>query len=211
MKSHRLQTTMAGILVCAGIVCPQIANAHCDTMDGPVVADAKIALDKQDVTPVLKWVNKDGEAEVKAAFDKTVVVRAKGADARELADRFFFETVVRIHRAGEGEPYTGLKPAGTKLSPAVAESDKALDTGTVDNVIKLIADEAAAGIRRRFADVSEKRKHADQSVEAGREFVAAYVEYTHYIEALHDTAQRASAHDAHTPPAQPGAHVTHDH
>jgi hypothetical protein len=194
MKTHNLRILLAGTLVGAGLMFPRVALSHCDTMDGPVVQAAKVALEKKDVTPVLRWVKKDGEAEVKAAFAKTLVVRTKGAEARELADQFFFETLVRVHRAGEGEPFTGLKPAGTELSPAVMEADKALETGSADKVVKLITDDAAAGIRQRFAEAREKKKHADESVEAGREFVAAYVEYVHYVEGLHETAQGAGAH-----------------
>ena len=175
---------------------PQVALSHCDTMDGPVVQAAKVALERKDVTPVLRWVKKDGEAEVKAAFAKSLAVRTKGVEARELADQYFFETLVRVHRAGEGEPFTGLKPAGTELSPAVVEADKALETGSVDKVVKLVTDDAVAGIRQRFAEAREKKKHADESVEAGREFVAAYVEYVHYVEGLHETAQASGAHHA---------------
>jgi hypothetical protein len=148
-------------------------------MAGPVVQAARVALERNDVTPVLRWVKKDGEAEVKAAFAKTLTVRAKGVEARELADQFFFETLVRIHRAGEGEPFTGLKPAGTDPGPAVTQADKALETGSADKVIQLVTDAAAAGIRQRFAEAREKQGHANESVEAGREFVAAYVEYVH--------------------------------
>jgi len=193
---RNLRILLAGALVGAGLMFPRAAPGHCDTMDGPVVQAAKVALEKKDVTPVLRWVKKDGEAEVKAAFAKTLVVRIKGAEARELADQFFFETLVRVHRAGEGEPFTGLKPAGTELSPAVVEADKALETGSADKVVKLVTDDAAAGIRRRFAEAREKKKHADESVEAGREFVAAYVEYVHYVEGLHETAQASGAHHA---------------
>jgi hypothetical protein len=84
--------------------------AHCDTLDGPVVQTARTALEKGDITPLLKWVRVEDEKEIKDAFEKTLAVRRKGAEAKELADMYFFETLVRIHRAGEGAPYTGLKP-----------------------------------------------------------------------------------------------------
>lgn len=187
---------MIGALLWAATLLPRTAQAHCDTMDGPVVLTAKAALEKKDVTPVLKWVKKDAEAEIKSAFTKSLAVRAKGPEARELADQFFFETLVRVHRAGEGAPFTGLKPAGADLGPALEEADKALESGSVDKVVKLVTDEAAAGIRRRFAEAREKKAHAEHNVDAGREFVAAYVEYVHYVEGLHQTAEGAGAHHA---------------
>lgn len=198
---------MIGALLGAATLLPRTAQAHCDTMDGPVVLTAKAALEKKDVTPVLKWVKKDAEAEIKSAFTKTLAVRAKGPEARELADQFFFETLVRVHRAGEGAPFTGLKPAGTDLGPALEEADKALESGSVDKVVKLVTDEAAAGIRRRFAEARDKKAHAEHNVDAGREFVAAYVEYVHYVEGLHQTAEGAGAHHAEGHEAAPAKDV----
>jgi hypothetical protein len=87
------------------------AGAHCDTLDGPVVVDARAALAAGDVTEVLKWVQAGDEPEIRAAFDRTLAVRAAGGAALELADTWFFETLVRVHRAGEGAPYTA-SPAG---------------------------------------------------------------------------------------------------
>jgi len=122
------------------------AVAHCDTLDGPVVKTAETALQTGDITPVLKWVKEEDEAEIKDLFKKTLVVRSKGKEARELADRYFLETLVRLHRAGEGMPYTGLKPAGA-VAPAVVEADKALESGSAENLIKLITEAASQGIQ----------------------------------------------------------------
>lgn len=189
MNAKKRSNKVAALLAVVGLSLPLSAYPHCDTMDGPVVAAARLALELRDVTPVLKWVRQANEAEVRQAFTQTEVVRAQGPEARDLADKYFFETVVRIHRAGEGEPFTGLKPAGTEVGPAVARADEALKTESVDRVLKLIDDEAAAGIRRRFALVREKQKHSADSVEAGREYVAAYVDYVHFIEGLHESAK----------------------
>jgi hypothetical protein len=172
---------------------PNIAVAHCDTLDGPVVVTARLALEKGDITPVLKWVRKEDEKEIRAQFDKTLVVRKQGKEAKELADMYFFESLVRIHRAGEGAPYTGLKAAGT-VEPSVAAADKALESGSADNLVKLVTEAAEKGIRERFAHAAETKKHADHGVEYGRKFVAAYVEFTHYVERLHMDAERPSAH-----------------
>ncbi len=167
--------------------------SHCDTLDGPVIKDAKTALEKADVTPVLKWVKKEHEGEIKAAFNSALSERSKGGQAKENADRKFFETLIRIHRAGEGAPFTGLKPAGL-VEPVLAEADKALETGSADKLTKEITEEITNGIRHRFHIAMEKRKHMDDSVEAGREYVEAYVEYVHYIENLHEAISAKSSH-----------------
>jgi hypothetical protein len=176
-------------------VLPQSVFAHCDTLDGPVVMTAKKALEKGDVAAVVKWVKKDYEQEIRTAFQKTLAVRAKGPGARELADMYFFETLVRLHRAGEGAPYTGLKAAGA-VDPAIAAADRALETGTVDGLVKNITNAMSSGIRERFARAIEKKQHADESIDAGREFVEAYVEFVHYVERLHLGAAGKSIHHA---------------
>ncbi len=176
---------------------PRVAAAHCDTLDGPVITDAKAALEKGDVTPVLKWVRKEDEGEIHRAFEKAVTVRAKGPEARELADTYFFETLVRVHRAAEDAPFTGLKAAETELEPAVAGADKALETGKADELVKLVTSDVAAGIHHRFHHALEKKKHAAESVEAGRQYVEAYVEFVHYVERLHtDAIGPAARHHA---------------
>ena len=168
--------------------------AHCDTLDGPVVKTAKAALEKGDITPILKWVKKENEAEIKDMFKRTLTVRSKGKEAQELADMYFFETLVRLHRAGEGAPYTGLKPAGV-VEPAVVEADKALESGSVENLVKLVMEASSKGIRERFNKAKEAKKHAAHNVEAGREFVEAYVKFTHYVERLHLDATTESEHN----------------
>jgi len=170
--------------------------AHCDTLDGPVVETAKKALASGDVTSLLKWVPADDEQMIRTAFQKTLEVRKLGTQARDLADMYFFETLVRIHRAGEGAPYTGLKPV-TAVDPAVALADKALENGSVDKLVNTLTDATAKGIRERFQRALEASKHADESVAAGREFVKAYVIFTHYVEGLHSKIKSASEHHEH--------------
>ena len=167
--------------------------AHCDTLDGPVIETARLALEKGDVTPVLKWVPEGHEQEIRDVFSQTLVVRVKGKEARELADRFFFETLVRVHRAEEGAPYTGLKSAGT-VEPAIAAADKALQTGSVDHLADKISKAVRDGIEKRFNAAFEKKKHEDDSVEAGRDFVEAYVQYVHFIEGVHNLVAKGAEH-----------------
>lgn len=162
--------------------------AHCDGMDGPVVHAAMKALDTGRIDHILIWVRAADEPEVRAAFEKTVAVRKLGPDARGLADRYFFETVVRVHRAGEGEPYTGLKPAGRDLGPAIPAADKAIATGSADAVIELVTHAARHGIVERFARVMSAKEAAAEDVTHGRDYVGAYVQFLHYIEGLHTAA-----------------------
>ena len=186
------------ILTCAVVMVAMLmasgaALAHCDTLDGPVVETAKFALKNGDVQPVLKWVPKEHEQEIRDAFSQTLAVRVKGKEARELADRYFFETLVRVHRAGEGEPYTGLKSAGT-VEPAIAAADKALQTASVDTLADKISNAVREGIKKRFDAALEKKKHADDSVEAGRDFIEAYVQYVHFIEGIHNLVAKGAEH-----------------
>jgi hypothetical protein len=192
-KTNLIKLTVVAIIGIAIWFSPNIANSHCDTLAGPVVITAKAALEKGDVTPVLKWVKKENEKEIREAFAKTLAVRKQSKEAKELADMYFFETLVRIHRAGEGAPYTGLKP-GEAIEPIIAESDKALETGSVDNLVKDVTDAVAKGIREKFAHAKETKKHADDSVEAGREYVEAYVVFTHYAERLYNDAAAKIEH-----------------
>lgn len=181
------------LLVGAMLLMPMVAFAHCDTLDGPVVADARAAVNTGNVTPVLKWVRMEDTATITTAFNQTLAVRKLSTEAKHLADNFFFETLVRIHRAGEGAPYTGIKPAGT-VDPIIVTADKAIADGKADPLVAEVTAIVARGIRTRLARVIEARKHINDSVEAGRAYVASYVEYVHYIEALHQAVAGAAGH-----------------
>lgn len=157
--------------------------AHCDTEKGPVIQEARAALEKGDVTPVLKWIKKDREAEIRAAFTTTQTVRAKGPEAKELADRQFIETLVRLHRAGEDAPYSGIKDE--PIDPVIAMADMALKAESADEMIRKISDHMGNIMRKKLDRVVEASKHKEESVEAGRKFVAAYVDYMHYVENVH--------------------------
>ena len=186
---------LAALVLGAALAATGSARAHCDTLDGPVVADARTALAASNVTPVLKWVRPGDEPEIRTAFARTLAARAAGDAARELADTWFFETLVRVHRAGEGAPYTGLKPSGTEVDPAVRLADRALEGDGVEALVGGVTAHVAEGLRDRFREAAELRKHAGDSVDAGRAYVAAYVDFVHYAERLHQAAVAA-----------PGAH-----
>jgi hypothetical protein len=185
--------------------------AHCDSLDGPVVTLARKALDTGNVNLVLPWVPVEDEPVIRAAFDRARTVRGLSAAAREVADTHFFETLVRVHRASEGEPFTGLKPAGRDLGPAVPAADHALATGDVESLVGLIGRAVEHGIRERFERAGAARTFDPNDVAAGRTYVTAYVSFIHYAERLYADAAGASA--SHEPEAEGapahGAHAAH--
>lgn len=193
--THIFKTGMLAVAALAVLFLapPRDAAAHCDTLDGPVIQDARKAIEAKDITPILKWVKPKDEKAVRAAFNKVLASKSKSPETVEHA---FFSTLVKIHRAGEGAPFTGLKPAGA-VEPAVAEADKALASGSADALVKLITDDISAGIKSRYAHAADTYKHKDESVAQGREFVEAYVSYTHYVERLHQDATAKGAHGEH--------------
>jgi hypothetical protein len=163
---------------------------HCDTMNGPVVIAAQKALETGNVNLVLIWVQKDDKAVIKDAFTTTLNVRKLGPEAKRLADRYFFETLVRIHRAGEGVAYTGLKPAETEVDPGIEAADKALELGSAEELLKHLDEMIHQGIHRQFTDAMGKKGFKNDDTAAGREYVKAYVEFIHYAERLFQAASR---------------------
>ena len=188
-KAAALATISAALLFAAGP-----ASAHCDGEDGPVISSARQALDTGNVNRVLVWVQHTDEAQIKDAFRKALEVRQLNPSARELADHYFFETLVRVHRAGEGAPYTGIKPAGRKLDPAVA-GDKALETGSVEPLAKLLTHAVHTSVGGQFKDVMAKKNFKPDDVAAGQEYVKAYVGEIHSVERIY-AAAATPAHDA---------------
>jgi hypothetical protein len=191
MKTTKNRTMLAILSAVFTVILLSNGNAyaHCDTLDGPVVAAARVALASGDVTPLLKWVSKEEEEKIRAVFKHALAVRKLGDEAKQLADMYFFETLVRIHRAGEGAPYTGLKP-GAAIDPAVALADKSIESGSVDKLANVLTRALDKGVRERFERVMKTRQHADESVAAGREFVEAYVQFTHYVEGIHSLMKK---------------------
>jgi uncharacterized protein DUF6448 len=196
----RCQMIMGAIAMVAVSFLPvEAASAHCDGLDGPVVKAAQRALQTGDLNPVLIWVQPQNEDEIEKAFTDTLAVRKLNPQAEALADRYFFETLVRLHRAGENAPYTGLKPAGRDLGAAIPAADKALEKGSDEALTQLLTDEVREGLNKHFKEVIEKKKYAPSDVAAGREYVEAYVTYIHYVERLHEAAEkRSSGHYAET-------------
>lgn len=167
---------------------------HCDSLDGPVVSAARQALEAADVDLVLPFVPERGEDEVRAVFEAVLHVRSLSEQARDVADRLFFETVVRVHRAGEGAPFTGLKPAGLPVGPVIPLAEQAVETGSpealVDFLMAMVRDE----LTRRLEDVVALSAERGRTVADGRRYVEAMLGFEVYSHHLYE-AMRASPHE----------------
>ena len=77
-----LKISLSGIAVLTALIIatPRDAAAHCDTLDGPVIQDARKAIDAKDITPILKWVKPQDEKAVKAAFNKVLTSKSKNQE-----------------------------------------------------------------------------------------------------------------------------------
>lgn len=179
MKKNLLFALAFGLLL---LVPLRTAFAHCDTMDGPVVLDAKKALEQGNVNIILKWVQPASEKELADVFKLALKVRGLGPEARELADRYLFETLIRLHRAGEGMPFEGVKPSGTPIDEKVRAADQAIATGDLAPLEKMVTKDMVPELRKLFAKALSLKKFAVDDVRAGREYVEAYVRFFKFAE-----------------------------
>jgi hypothetical protein len=170
---------------------------HCDSLDGPVVTTARQALEAGRVALILPYVPRSGEDEVIAAFDKVIRVRDDGLLAREVADRYFFETVVRIHRAGEGAPFTGLKPAGLSEGPVIPVAERAIETDTADDLVALLTAMVAEAVIHKLGHVIELKRQAGQGIEQSREYVEAMLGFQVWAHALGECIRSTPRHAHH--------------
>jgi hypothetical protein len=170
-----------------------VVYAHCDTMSGPVAVAAKEALQTGEFKTIEIWVGREQQTELKQRFDECMQVRKAGGKAKELADRYFIETAIRLHRAAEGMPFTGVKPA-QPLPPDVAAAEKALEVNDVKIVTEMLTKEIETQTKMWFDKAIKAEKNKNESLEAGREWVDAYVKYVIYVHGLHQKINAGPQH-----------------
>jgi len=166
-------------------------SAHCDGMDGPVVKAAIASLENKDINLVLVWVQEKDEDEIRKAFEEALKVRELSSDAKVLADKYFFETVVRLHRSGEGEPYTGLKPVGRDLGHAIPLADLSIEKGSIEELSTLLIHSVEDRLKESFEMITSLKDYDKNNVETGRDFVEAYVQFIHYAEKLYEMSSHS--------------------
>ena len=188
---HFRPTAVVASLIAAALLLPAPAMAHCDGIDGPVVTKAKQSLEQGNVNLVLPWVHAEDEPAIRHAFEHASAVRRLGPEAKQLADNYFYETVVRIHRAAEGAPYTGLKPAGRDLGAAIPAADEALASGSPESLENVLLGAVRKGLHEQYRSVHSLSRFDAGDVAAGRRYVQAYVPYVHYVERVWAAAEQA--------------------
>lgn len=186
MHPHRPALFAGALTVLLGLA--PTAGGHCDGRHGPVASAAAAALATGNVALALAWVKPEHDAEIRAVFQSVRAARALGPAAAAVADEHFLETLVRVHRAGEGAAYTGLKPAGRDLGPAIPAADLAIESGSPEALLALLRRAVEQGLHERLHAVVARRNWDRNDAEAGRAYVAAYVEFVHYVERLHAAA-----------------------
>ncbi|MFB5946719.1 DUF6448 family protein [Albibacterium profundi] len=157
--------------------------AHCDSYDGPVIQDALKALNKGEVSYIMKWIEEEHENEIKNLFKKTVALKNEDAEVYKIVEKHFLETLVRVHREGEGAAFTGLKPAGS-ATPIIQMADKSIADESVNSLLTNLDKHIRTVIAEKYEKVNALSKVKDNSIEEGRAYVAAYVDYTHTLEAI---------------------------
>lgn len=183
MKKYGVRGLILG-LVAAGIflLAPVTADAHCDTMDGPAVKDAIRAMDTGNVNYALKWVQPKYEAEVSRAFRMSMKVKYINADTKNLAEQYFFEILLRDHRAGEGVAFDGVKPHGWPVDERVKAADQSIALGNLEPLKGLVEPDKWPELQRRFQKVMSLKDFDVNRVEEGREYIEAYVQFFKFAE-----------------------------
>lgn len=181
--------------------------AHCDQMNGPLVKDAKKAIEQNNVNIALKWIPAVDETEIKDAFNLMMKVRDLSPEAKTLSERYFYETLVRIHRAGEGVAFTGIKPEGTPIDERVMAADKSIETNDLSPLKSLVAEKDLPELTDRFDKVMTLKNFDANNVEAGREYIEAYVLFFKFAEGETEGHAAHGHGDAHAGTASHAAHI----
>lgn len=182
-KERKSRTPITALIILSMLILStNVTFAHCDTMDGPVIKDAKIAIEKNNINYVLKWIQTQDENELKNAFLLTTKVRILSPDAKTLADKYFFETLVRLHRSGEGVPFTGVKPSGTPIDDKILAADKSIETGNLLPLKGLVTNDLIPELEKRFNKLMSLKNYDVNNIKAGRSYIESYVQFFKFAE-----------------------------
>jgi hypothetical protein len=182
MKNIIISSVMLLFFTCVD----NLSFVHCDSRNGPVVKAAMESLRLNNVKLVLIWVQEKDESLVKSAFAKTMAIRKISKEVQELSDEYFFETIVRLHRTGEGESYTGLKDEVAE--PAVLLAEKAIERKSVDSLLNELTALMQQGLDQHLLVAGITSFYDPGNIKAGREYVANYLKFIEYVKGLYDAS-----------------------
>ena len=179
-----MKKSLLGVVAAVGImlIAPLSASAHCDTMDGPTVKDGRKAMETNNINYAMKWVQPKYEKEIEQIFELSMKVKDLSPDAKELAEKYFFENLVRLHRTGENAPFGGLKPSGTPIDEKLLAADKSIDVGNLSPLKNMIEKEKMPELKEKFKKVMALKNFDVNNLEAGREYIEAYVKFFKFAE-----------------------------
>lgn len=180
-------------------------SQYCDAMDGPVATAARRAIETKDVREVLAWVPQASEEELTTAFDRTLTERDKSREAKDIADLWFIETVVRLHMPEEGLPFTGLKPEGLEEGPVYARAKRAIADERPELLVRYLQNVLDDEVRIRFREVLAHKGSHPNDTEEGRAYIRAFLEFTGFCQGVYDhvTTSLGHAHGMSIPMPRP--------
>jgi hypothetical protein len=157
---------------------------YCDSMDGPVVKAAEVALEMENVNYALPYILEKYEDELKDAFERTIQVRELSGDAAELADYWFFETTVRLHLKGRKRPYNGLKPSGINGDPVLSMADQAINNENLKDLMNFLLNSIKEDVDVRFDEVVSKKDYDINDIDDARDYVDSMLNFYFYLQQL---------------------------
>ncbi|MHC4216257.1 MAG: DUF6448 family protein [Planctomycetota bacterium] len=220
VRTRKLKTGIVAVtLVIALVFGARTAWNHCDTMNGPVSTMARKALETGQFETISIFVGDKQEKELRQRFEQCLAAYKMGGHAKELAERYFLETAVRLNRKTQGIPFKGLKPA-QPFSRDILAAEKSLETGDLKPVTDLLyaklqqetekwfqkamearnkkevvsAEELQEDTDKWFAKAMQGRTLKDESVAAGRQRLNAYFRYIIYVRGLYLAIQAGPKH-----------------
>lgn len=171
---------------------------HCDSLNRPVVTAARRALEASDADVILPFVPADGAAEVRDAFDRTLGHRARRPKRWPTAGSSKLPSGCTV--PAKARPFTGLKPAGLDVGPVIPAAERALDSGSPDELIDVLCVSVRDQVTQRHHHAMAFKTHAGEGVESAREYVEATLglevwAHSVYKQVLADPHAQLGGHD----------------
>lgn len=155
-------------------------SVYYDTMDGPVVTAAELALEMENVNYVLPFVKEEYETELKEAFDRTVTVRELSGEAAEVADYWFFETAVRLYMLGAGKSYSGIRQSGLNEGHIILKAQTAIENQDKDALENFLINSLRDAIETRFEIAISKNDYDINDTEAARDYLDSMLDFIEF-------------------------------